>query len=247
MITVNIHEAKTQLSRLIDRAVKGESFVIAKAGKPLVKVTALDAPAAPQRLGFLAGEIAVPDDFDRIGRSRDRGLVRSGGMTLLVDTHLLLWATGQPERLSAAARDLLEDPRSELLFSPASLWDIAIKRSLGREDFRVEPRLLRRGLLDNDYIELPITSQHAVHIDSWPRCTRIPSTACSWRRRSARESPSSPPMRRWPATRHPCARCRRGPVSRSRSSQRPRSSTSSGGAPLQSGPGVRPDAPRGRR
>lgn len=69
MVTVNIHEAKTQLSRLIDRAVKGEPFVIAKAGKPLVKVVALDAPATPQRLGFLAGEIAVPKDFDRMGEA----------------------------------------------------------------------------------------------------------------------------------------------------------------------------------
>ena len=67
MATVNIHEAKTQLSRLVDRAAKGESVVIAKAGKPLVRVTAIDAPAAPRRLGFLEGEIAVPDDFDRMG------------------------------------------------------------------------------------------------------------------------------------------------------------------------------------
>ena len=67
MITVNIHEAKTHLSRLIDRAVKGEWFVIAKAGKPLVKVVALDAPAEPQRLGFLEGEIELPEDFDRMG------------------------------------------------------------------------------------------------------------------------------------------------------------------------------------
>jgi prevent-host-death family protein len=69
MVTVNIHEAKTQLSRLVDRAAKGEPFVIAKAGKPLVKVSALDAPETPPRLGFLAGEIAVPADFDRMGES----------------------------------------------------------------------------------------------------------------------------------------------------------------------------------
>jgi prevent-host-death family protein len=69
MQTVNIHEAKTQLSRLIEQAVKGDSFIIAKAGKPLVKVTRLDAPASGQvrRLGFMAGQIAVPDDFDRMG------------------------------------------------------------------------------------------------------------------------------------------------------------------------------------
>jgi antitoxin (DNA-binding transcriptional repressor) of toxin-antitoxin stability system len=69
MQTVNIHEAKTQLSRLIDQAVKGESFIIAKAGKPLVKVTRLYAPSAGQirRLGFMEGQIAVPDDFDSMG------------------------------------------------------------------------------------------------------------------------------------------------------------------------------------
>lgn len=71
MRTVNIHEAKTNLSRLVEQAAKGESFVIAKAGKPLVKVMPLDAPAAGEkkRLGFMAGEIQVPDDFDRMGAS----------------------------------------------------------------------------------------------------------------------------------------------------------------------------------
>ena len=69
MRTVNIHEAKTQLSRLVDQAAKGESFVIAKAGKPLVKVMALDSPDPSQvrRIGFLAGQIAVPADFDDMG------------------------------------------------------------------------------------------------------------------------------------------------------------------------------------
>jgi prevent-host-death family protein len=67
MITVNIHEAKTHLSKLVDQAAKGEAFVIAKAGKPLVKVAGLDAPDAPRRLGFLEGEIVVPRDFDRMG------------------------------------------------------------------------------------------------------------------------------------------------------------------------------------
>lgn len=65
--TVNIHEAKTHLSRLVERAAQGESFVIAKAGKPLVRVSSLAASAAPQRLGFLAGAVRVPDDFDRMG------------------------------------------------------------------------------------------------------------------------------------------------------------------------------------
>lgn len=71
MQTVNIHEAKTNLSRLVDQAARGEPFVIAKAGKPLVKVVALDTPESGQakRLGFLAGQITVPDDFDEMGRA----------------------------------------------------------------------------------------------------------------------------------------------------------------------------------
>jgi prevent-host-death family protein len=70
MKTVNIHEAKTHLSKLIEKASKGEAFVIAKAGKPVVKVTALSAPTSAQvrRLGFMAGQISVPDDFDRMGK-----------------------------------------------------------------------------------------------------------------------------------------------------------------------------------
>ena len=89
-------------------------------------------------------------------------------MKLLLDTHLLLWAAGEPDRLSAEARALIEDPDNELLFSAASVWEIAIKRQLGREDLRVDARLLRRGLLDNGYSELPISGDHAVAIDALP-------------------------------------------------------------------------------
>ncbi len=78
--TVNIHEAKTHLSRLIDQAAKGEPFIIAKAGRPLVKVTGLDAPVPRQvrRLGFMVGEIAVPDDFDRMGSTEIERLFGEG-------------------------------------------------------------------------------------------------------------------------------------------------------------------------
>ena len=79
MRTVNIHEAKTHLSRLIDAAAKGEPFIIAKAGKPLVKVIPLDAPepGVRKRLGFLVGQIAIPDDFDRMGCSEIESLFSS--------------------------------------------------------------------------------------------------------------------------------------------------------------------------
>ena len=78
METVNIHEAKTQLSKLVDEAVKGKPFVIAKAGKPLVKVMALGASAAPKRIGFMEGEISVPDDFDSMGAVEIAALFGAG-------------------------------------------------------------------------------------------------------------------------------------------------------------------------
>ena len=95
-------------------------------------------------------------------------------MKLLLDTHLILWATGQPERLSKAARDLIEAADNELIFSTASLWEVVIKRGLGREDFQVDARLLRRGLLDNGYTELPIGSEHVVAIESLPPLHKDP-------------------------------------------------------------------------
>ena len=95
-------------------------------------------------------------------------------MKLLLDTHLLLWAAGGPAHLSARARALIKDPANQLVFSAASLWEIAIKCRLGRDDFRVDPRLLRRGLLDNGYGELPITSEHAVALDGLPALHKDP-------------------------------------------------------------------------
>jgi PIN domain nuclease of toxin-antitoxin system len=95
-------------------------------------------------------------------------------MKLLLDTHLLLWAAGEPRRLSKSARTLIDNPDNELLFSAASLWEVAIKRRLGREDFKVDARLLRRGLLDNGYSELPIISDHVVATESLPLLHRDP-------------------------------------------------------------------------
>ncbi len=95
-------------------------------------------------------------------------------MKLLLDTHVLLWAAGMPERLSEDARALIEAEENTLIFSAASLWEMAIKHSLGRSDFRVDARVLRRGLLDNGYGELPILSEHAVAVDGLPPIHRDP-------------------------------------------------------------------------
>ena len=95
-------------------------------------------------------------------------------MKLLLDTHLLLWAAGDPSRLSTVALALIESADNELFFSSVSLWEISIKRGLGRSDFQTDPRILRRGLLDNGYSELPVTSEHAVAIESLPPIHKDP-------------------------------------------------------------------------
>ena len=89
-------------------------------------------------------------------------------MRLLLDTHLLLWAAVSPNLLSTVARSLMVDPGNQLVFSAASVWEVAIKSRLGRQDFKMEAGILRRGLLENDYEELSITSEHAVAVTSLP-------------------------------------------------------------------------------
>jgi PIN domain nuclease of toxin-antitoxin system len=88
-------------------------------------------------------------------------------MRLLLDTHILLWAA-EDRNLSRAARSLIEHPENELLFSAVSLWEIAIKAARGRDDFRIDPRLLRRSLFDNGYSEIAVTGEHALALSSLP-------------------------------------------------------------------------------
>ncbi len=95
-------------------------------------------------------------------------------MNLLVDTQLLLWAAGEPKKLSRSARRLLDDASVQLWFSAASIWEIAVKQGLGRHDFRVEPRRLRRGLIDNGWRELTISSEHALATEDLPPVHRDP-------------------------------------------------------------------------
>ena len=95
-------------------------------------------------------------------------------MNLLLDTHLLLWAASEPQRLSSKARTLLLDPANQLVFSAASLWEISIKNGLERSDFNVDPRRLWRMLLVNGYRELPITSEHTVAVNDLPPLHKDP-------------------------------------------------------------------------
>ena len=95
-------------------------------------------------------------------------------MKILLDTHLLLWAAGMPYRLPGQARLLIDHPDNEPMVSVASLWEVAIKSGLGRTDFSVDPRLLRRGLLENGYAELDVTGAHATAVDLLPPIHKDP-------------------------------------------------------------------------
>lgn len=93
-------------------------------------------------------------------------------MKLLLDTHVLLWAAAG--QLPKKARGLIEDTANRLFFSPASLWEIAIKRALKRDDFQVDAALLYHGLLENGYEELPMTGRHILFIDTLPPIHKDP-------------------------------------------------------------------------
>ena len=95
-------------------------------------------------------------------------------MNLLLDTHVLLWAAGNPDRLSETARTLIIDENNTLFFSAASVWEIVIKSGLGRNDFSVDPNLFRRSLQDNGYLELPILSQHVLAVSHLPDLHKDP-------------------------------------------------------------------------
>ncbi len=95
-------------------------------------------------------------------------------MRLLLDTHILLWAATEPERLSKATRLLFENTNHELLFSAVSIWEIAIKTARGRDSFRVEPGPLRGSLFDNGYAELPMTGAHAAAVRGLPPIHKDP-------------------------------------------------------------------------
>ncbi len=95
-------------------------------------------------------------------------------MKLLIDTHLLIWAAAGMELVPPEAKTLMADPAAELYFSVGSLWEIAIKRSLGQADFQIDARVLRRGLIDNGYQEMAILSAHVVAVDTLPPIHKDP-------------------------------------------------------------------------
>ena len=95
-------------------------------------------------------------------------------MKLLLDTHILLWVAGDPKKLPVKIRELIEDEENTLFFSAASLWEIVIKNGLGRNDFQIEPRMFRSALMDNGYLEVPITSEHVLFVHDLPPLHKDP-------------------------------------------------------------------------
>jgi PIN domain nuclease of toxin-antitoxin system len=95
-------------------------------------------------------------------------------MRLLLDTHILLWAAGVPDKLSKSVRSMLLDESNSLYFSSASIWEIVIKRGLGRKDFKVDPLRLRKQLIANGYQEVSIISDHALGIEQLPKFHKDP-------------------------------------------------------------------------
>ena len=95
-------------------------------------------------------------------------------MKLLLDTHIVLWAAGQPEKLPESVRTLLTTPENTLFFSAASIWEIVIKQGLGREHFKVDPRRLRKMLIMHGYTELPVTAEHALTVETLPLLHKDP-------------------------------------------------------------------------
>jgi PIN domain nuclease of toxin-antitoxin system len=93
---------------------------------------------------------------------------------LLLDTRILLWVAGSPEKLSESTRTLLTSPDNSLFFSAASIWEIVIKLGLGRKDFKADPYRLRKMLVLNGYAEVPVTSEHALKVDSLPPLHKDP-------------------------------------------------------------------------
>ena len=95
-------------------------------------------------------------------------------MRLLLDTHLLLWALAEPDKLGSKARSVIEDPENEVLFSAASIWEVAIKAGLGRPDFAFDPHEVARGVVEAGFVALPVRADAAAQVAGLPLYHRDP-------------------------------------------------------------------------
>ena len=127
---VNMHEAKTELSRLVERALKGEEVIIARAGVPVARLTPLQRSGV-RNLGQWKGRVRMADDFD-FPLSEDELRSWEGSVRALLDTHTILWALADDKRLSPRVRELVQSLENDLVVSAVSAWEIAVKVGLGK-------------------------------------------------------------------------------------------------------------------
>ena len=145
---VNIQEAKTQLSRLVDRAAAGEEIVVARNGRPVARLVALDSRDAPRRGGWAQGEITIGPRLRRAAPGGHPGGLRGPRVRLLLDAHVLLWWAADDAQLAEAARDAINASLNEVFLSAATAWELAIKVAAGRLEVPDDlvARALREGL-----------------------------------------------------------------------------------------------------
>jgi prevent-host-death family protein len=170
--SINLYEAKTNLSQLVERAAAGEEIIIAKAGRPLARLVAFHQRREVRKPGLLKGEIRIAPDFDApLPADIERGL-RGGKLRLLLDTHAFLWWLEDSPSLSAQARAAISDASTEIFVSAATAWEIAIKHALGRLVFpiaRIEEIVAEAG-----FVPLPVLMAHAVAAGALPQIHQDP-------------------------------------------------------------------------
>ncbi len=184
MRQVNVHAAKTHLSRLIEEVEAGETVILARAGKPVARIVPIDVEPRG-RIGFLKGHVKgadapmTPPIFPARRQPTDCwGLF----LKILLDTPVLLWVAADSVQLDDRARRLILDEGNDLYFSSASIWEINLRGASSFDGPAVDLRLLRRGLLDAGYGEVPVRSEHAMAVGEFADLRSIPSHGCFWRR-----------------------------------------------------------------
>ena len=180
---VNIHQAKTHLSRLLQRVAEGEEVVIARAGQPIARLVRIQPQRATRPLGMDKGSVVVPDDFNDplppdllaqfLGDKRElpkppakkKRSRRKRKMRYLLDTSIWLWSIGSVEKINQAGRELLADGKQDFYLSAASSWEISIKTSSGKLPLPgPPPSYIPRRLAEQGITPLPILHQHALAV-----------------------------------------------------------------------------------
>lgn len=159
MAQVNLYEAKTHLSTLVDRAAAGEEIVIAKNGKALAKLVAVEKPRKPREPARVIHVTSVADDFDEVDPEIVEMFERRDLMELLLDTRVVLWWNEGAARLRPDVRDKIRDLESTIYVSAATPWEIAVKTRKGRMAFRGP---LERLIQDSGFVPRPIDPGHGV-------------------------------------------------------------------------------------